>query len=63
VMANFNAVVSFIAFGIEADTREEADKKVNELIDELGEVDTVTAWDSVECVEWVLFENENEEVM
>lgn len=58
-MANFNAVVSFIAFGIEADTREEADTKVNELIDKLGAVDTATAWDSVE---WVLFENENEEV-
>ena len=57
-MANFNAVVSFIAYDIEADSRDEADVKVNELLDKLGAVHTAVGWDSVE---WVLFENDKGE--
>lgn len=57
LMAKFTARVEFIVLEFDAKDADEADWKVNGLLDALGEVDTALSWDDVE---WTV-RNEDED--
>jgi hypothetical protein len=57
-MATYYAVVSFTVLDFVAETKELAEKIVNELIDDLSDVDTAVGWDNVE---FDVIENKQEE--
>jgi len=47
-MAKYTAHVDFIVLEFDADNDADANNKVNELMDELGSVETSLSWDDVE---------------
>jgi hypothetical protein len=53
VMAKYYASVVFSTQDFDAANDEEAEEKINQLIDQLGAVDTELSWDNPE---WIIFE-------
>jgi hypothetical protein len=47
-MAKFTAHVDFIVLEFDADNHDDANDKVNKLMDELGVIETSLSWDDVE---------------
>lgn len=52
-MAKYYASVVFSTQDFEAANDEEAEEKINQLMDQLGAVDTELSWDNPE---WIIFE-------
>lgn len=54
-MAKFTARVDFIVLEFDADNHDDANDKVNKLMDELGVIETSLSWDDVE---WAVHDEE-----
>lgn len=51
-MAKYYANVRFVTADFEADSDEEAEGRIHELLDELGDVDTQLSWDNCD---WTIY--------
>ena len=52
-MTTYYAVVRFNTVEFDADNEDEAEGRLQDMIDQLGRVDTTLAWDDVD---WIMYE-------